>query len=60
MVYGFSLDSPNSGRFLVAGSCKHTNERSVPVKGIEFLDYLNDYQLLKTNSVPRNLSSEER
>jgi hypothetical protein len=31
---------------------EHGNERSVFVKRVEFLDYVNDYQLFKKNTVP--------
>jgi hypothetical protein len=34
------------------GSCEHGNEPSGSITGGGFLDRLNDYQLLKTNSAP--------
>jgi hypothetical protein len=34
----------------MAGSCEHGNEASGSVKSEEFLDQVNDYQLLKRDS----------
>jgi hypothetical protein len=34
----------------VAGSCEHGNELSGPIKDEEFLDYVNDYQLLRKDA----------
>jgi len=34
------------------GSCEHGNEPSGSIKGMEFVDYLSDYWILKTVSVP--------
>jgi hypothetical protein len=40
-------------RTLISGeSCEHGNETSGSLKRGEFLDWLNDYQLLKKDSVP--------
>jgi hypothetical protein len=36
----------------VTGSYEHGNEPSGSVKGDEFLDQMNDYQLLKKDSAP--------
>jgi hypothetical protein len=36
----------------MAGFCEHGNEPSGSIKGVEFLDYLSDYQLLKKGSAP--------
>jgi hypothetical protein len=41
------LDTSGSGQGPVAGSCKHGNEPSSSIKGREFLDLLNNYQLLE-------------
>jgi hypothetical protein len=32
--------------------CEHGNEPSGPVKGLEFLDYLSDYEVVNNDSVP--------
>jgi hypothetical protein len=37
-------------------SSEHHNEFSGAIKNGEFLDQLGDYQLLKNDSIPRNLS----
>jgi len=37
---------------LVAGCCEHGNEPSGSINSGEFLDWLSDYHLLKTDSVP--------
>jgi len=42
-VRGYGLDSYGSE----TGSCEHGNEPSGSIKSGEFLDQLNDYQLLK-------------
>jgi hypothetical protein len=36
----------------VTGFCEHGNEPSGSTEGGEFLDYLNDYKLLKKDSIP--------
>jgi len=36
----------------VVGSYKHGNEPLGAIKGMEFLDQLSDYQLLKKDSAP--------
>jgi hypothetical protein len=36
----------------VAGSCVYGNEPSGSIKGVEFFDMLNDYQLFKKDSGP--------
>jgi hypothetical protein len=38
----------------VAGSCEHGNAISGSLKGREILYQLSDYQLLRTDSSPRN------
>jgi hypothetical protein len=38
----------------VAGCCEHGNEPSGSIKGGEFVDYLDDCQLLKKDSTPWN------
>jgi len=43
------MDSSGSGYRPMAGSCEHSGpkERLRSIKGVEFLDYLSDYKLLK-------------
>jgi hypothetical protein len=36
----------------VVGSCEHSNEPLHSIKVGEFIDYLNNYQLLKKDVVP--------
>jgi hypothetical protein len=36
----------------VAGLCQHGNEPSDSIKGTEFVDYMNDYWILKVVSAP--------
>jgi hypothetical protein len=36
----------------VTGFCEHVNELSGSIKDREFLGWLSDYQLLKTDSAP--------
>jgi hypothetical protein len=36
----------------VAGFCEHGNETLASIKGVKFLDQINDHQLLKTVSAP--------
>jgi hypothetical protein len=46
------LSASGSGKGHVAGSCEHGHEPSAFIKGGEFLDYLNDYELLKMDFAP--------
>jgi hypothetical protein len=34
------------------GSCEHGNEPQGPIKDVEFLDLVSDYQLLREDSAP--------
>jgi hypothetical protein len=38
----------------VAGLCKHGSESSGYIQGLQFLEYLSDYQLLRKYSAPCN------
>jgi hypothetical protein len=49
------LDASGLGYEKVAGSCEHRNEPSHSINGGEFLDWLNDYQLLKKDYAPLTL-----
>jgi hypothetical protein len=42
----------------VAGSCEFVNEPSGPIKGKEFIDHLNNHQLLKKSSGSIELFSD--
>jgi hypothetical protein len=44
----------------VAGSCEHGNESSGSIKGVEFLDYLSDYQLPNKDSAPWSCMTNDR
>jgi hypothetical protein len=44
------LDSHTSGQGSTAGVCEHSHEILVSIKGREFLEKLNDDQLLKKDS----------
>jgi hypothetical protein len=44
------VDSSGSGEGPLADCCEHGNETSGSIKGGEFLDYLSDYQLLRSES----------
>jgi len=46
------LGASGSGQGKVAGSYEHGTEPSGSIKRVEFLDYVNDYQLLKKDSAP--------
>jgi hypothetical protein len=46
-VWGCGLDSTGSGRGPVMGSCEHSNEPPVFIKGGEFLKQLSNYKILK-------------
>jgi hypothetical protein len=48
-----ALDSSDSGQGPIVGSYEHTNEPSGFIQGGEFLDEMNDYSLLKKDSVQR-------
>jgi hypothetical protein len=51
-VWGVRLASAGSGsRQEVADSCEHKNDPSVSVDAGEFLDQLNDCQLIKKGSI---------
>jgi hypothetical protein len=45
------LDSSGSGYAQVVGSCKHGNEPSGYIKGLEFLKWLNEYSILKKRTL---------
>jgi hypothetical protein len=36
----------------VVGSCEHSNEASVSIKGMKFLDHMSNCKLLKKDSAP--------
>jgi hypothetical protein len=44
--------SRNSGQRPVAGSCDYGNYPSFYIKGGEFLEYLNNFKLLKKKTAP--------
>jgi hypothetical protein len=46
------LNSTGSGLCRVAMSCEHGNEPSCSIKGGEFIDQLNEYQVFKKDSAP--------
>jgi hypothetical protein len=49
---GCEVDASGSGYDPVAGSCEHGNEPWDSIKGEEFFDQLNYYQLLKKQFAP--------
>jgi hypothetical protein len=46
----YGLDSSDSGYGPVLGTYEHDDEPSGSLKGGEFLEHLNGYQLIKKNS----------
>jgi hypothetical protein len=53
-IFGYGLNSSDSGQGPVAGFCEHGNEPFGSVKGEQLLDWLNDCQLLMKDSLPWN------
>jgi hypothetical protein len=49
--YVSGLDLSGPGQDPMAGSCEHGNVNSGSIKGREFLDQVNDCQILKKESV---------
>jgi hypothetical protein len=49
------MDSSDSELWAGAGSCEHSKEYSASVKGVQFINQLNNFQLLKKNSAPFRL-----
>jgi hypothetical protein len=51
---GCGLESSGSEQGQMIVSCEQRNEPLGSIKGGEFLNLLNDYQLLKKDSAPQN------